>query len=68
MYGTHSSPNFIMMETRPFMAWSRSALDPVGRLKVLTRKLSVLCAFAQEFVFFHFFVKKASQVGVKIKS
>ena len=46
----------------------RSALDPEGTLKVLTRKLSVLCASAQDFVFLQFFAKKASQVAVKLKS
>ena len=36
----------------------RSALDPEGTLKVLTRKLSVLRVSAHEFVFFQFFAKK----------
>ena len=35
----------------------RSALDPEGRLKVSTRKLSVLGVSAHEFVFFQFFAK-----------
>ena len=45
----------------------RSALDPEGTLKVLTRKLSVLRVFAHEFVFFQIFAKKGLPIGGEIK-
>ena len=65
---TERSTERIRSKLGPSGLGCRSALDPEGTLKVLTRKLSVLRVSAHEFVFFQFFAKKASQVLVKIKS
>ena len=54
----HTIPYHAIRKLGPSGLACRSALDPEGTLKVLTRKLSVLRVSAHEFVYFQFFGKK----------